>query len=125
MIGTTTEWCLYIVDPADSISFTDLFLKMATSYHIASLLEKMTSADKDFRFMAINDLIGELQKDAIKLDEDSERKIVRMLLKLLEDKNGEVQNLAVKCLGPLINKVKEHHVRVNLVTNLLNLLTYT
>lgn len=38
----------------------------------------------------------ELQKDSIKLDEDSERKVVTMLLKLLEDKNGEVQNLAVK-----------------------------
>ncbi len=33
-----------------------------------------------------------------------------MLLKLLEDKNGEVQNLAVKCLGPLVNKVKEAQV---------------
>ncbi|KAF8766423.1 Cullin-associated NEDD8-dissociated protein 1 like protein [Argiope bruennichi] len=33
-----------------------------------------------------------------------------MLLKLLEDKNGEVQNLAVKCLGPLVNKVKEYQV---------------
>ena len=28
-----------------------------------------------------------------------------MLLKLLEDKNGEVQNLAVRCLGPLVGKV--------------------
>lgn len=28
-----------------------------------------------------------------------------MLLKLLEDQNGEVQNLAVKCLGPLVAKV--------------------
>lgn len=48
------------------------------------------------RFMATNDLMLELQKDSIKLDEDSERKVVTMLLKLLEDKNGEVQNLAVK-----------------------------
>lgn len=56
----------------------------------------MTSSDKDFRFMATNDLMSELQKDSIKLDDDSERKIVKMLLKLLEDKNGEVQNLAVK-----------------------------
>lgn len=57
---------------------------------------KMQSSDKDFRFMATNDLMTELQKDSIKLDDDSERKVVRMLLKLLEDKNGEVQNLAVK-----------------------------
>uniref|UniRef100_A0AAY4B150 TATA-binding protein interacting (TIP20) domain-containing protein n=1 Tax=Denticeps clupeoides TaxID=299321 RepID=A0AAY4B150_9TELE len=69
------------------------------TYYISNLLEKMTSTDKDFRFMATNDLMMELQKDSIKLDEDSERKVVAMLLKLLEDKNGEVQNLAVKWLG--------------------------
>ncbi|KAK9878865.1 hypothetical protein WA026_003697 [Henosepilachna vigintioctopunctata] len=82
----------------------------SVSYQIANLLEKMQSNDKDFRFMATNDLMSELQKDSIKLDDDSERKVVRMLLKLLEDKNGEVQNLAVKCLGPLVNKVKEVQV---------------
>lgn len=60
------------------------------------LFLQMTSSDKDFRFMATNDLMSELQKDSIKLDDDSERKVVKMLLKLLEDKNGEVQNLAVK-----------------------------
>jgi hypothetical protein len=59
-------------------------------------LDQMTSADKDFRFMATNDLMGELQKASIKLDDESEKKIVKMLLQLLEDKNGEVQNLAVK-----------------------------
>lgn len=94
----------------------------SVSYQIANLLEKvsrrshnntdynrsincdnvivqilqMTSNDKDFRFMATNDLMTELQKDSIKLDDDSERKVVKMLLRLLEDKNGEVQNLAVK-----------------------------
>ncbi|KAM4582257.1 cullin-associated NEDD8-dissociated protein 2 [Fundulus diaphanus] len=82
----------------------------SVSYHISSLLEKMTSTDKDFRFMATNDLMLELQKDSIKLDEDSERKVVNMLLRLLEDKNGEVQNLAVKCLAPLVSKVKEPQV---------------
>lgn len=68
------------------------------SYQITNLLEKMTSNDKDFRFMATNDLMTELQKDNIKLDDDSEKKVCRMVLKLLEDKNGEVQNLAVKWL---------------------------
>lgn len=84
----------------------------------------MTSNDKDFRFMATNDLMTELQKDSIKLDDESERKVVRMVLHLLEDKNGEVQNLAVKCLGPLVNKVKESQVEiivdslcVNMVSN--------
>ncbi|XP_027558452.1 cullin-associated NEDD8-dissociated protein 1-like isoform X2 [Neopelma chrysocephalum] len=95
----------------------------SASYHISSLLEKMTSTDKDFRFMATNDLMIELQKDSIKLDEDSEKKVVKMLLKLLEDKNGEVQNLAVKCLGPLVGKVKEYQVETivdTLCTNMLS-----
>lgn len=56
----------------------------------------MTSNDKDFRFMATNDLMSELQKDSIKLDDESEKKVVKAVLRLLEDKNGEVQNLAVK-----------------------------
>lgn len=46
--------------------------------------------------MATNDLMSELQKDSIKLDDESEKKVVRMVLRLLEDKNGEVQNLSVK-----------------------------
>ncbi|KAM8799820.1 cullin-associated NEDD8-dissociated protein 1-like [Eudromia elegans] len=95
----------------------------SVSYHISNLLEKMTSSDKDFRFMATNDLMMELQKDSIKLDEDSEKKVVKMLLKLLEDKNGEVQNLAVKCLGPLVGKVKEYQVETivdTLCTNMLS-----
>ncbi|XP_060552206.1 cullin-associated NEDD8-dissociated protein 1-like [Ruditapes philippinarum] len=95
----------------------------SVSYHIANLLEKMTSNDKDFRFMATNDLMTELQKDSIKLDDDSERKVVKMLLKLLEDKNGEVQNLAVKCLGPLVNKVKEFQVETIVETLCSNMLS--
>ena len=39
----------------------------------------MTSNDKDFRFMATNDLMVELQKDSIKLDDDSERKVRKIL----------------------------------------------
>ncbi|KAG8436055.1 hypothetical protein GDO86_007236 [Hymenochirus boettgeri] len=93
------------------------------TYHISSLLEKMISSDKDFRFMATNDLMVELQKDSIKLDEDSERKVVKMLLKLLEDKNGEVQNLAVKCLGPLVGKVKEYQVETIVETLCNNMLS--
>jgi cullin-associated NEDD8-dissociated protein 1 len=41
----------------------------------------------------------------------------------LEDKNGEVQNLAVKCLGPLVSKVKEFQVEIivdTLCTNMLS-----
>jgi hypothetical protein len=48
------------------------FLKL---YEIYSCFNKMTSVDKDFRFMATNDLMTELQNDSIKLDDDSERKV--------------------------------------------------
>ncbi|KAI1239333.1 Cullin-associated NEDD8-dissociated protein 1, partial [Lamprotornis superbus] len=88
----------------------------SASYHISNLLEKMTSSDKDFRFMATNDLMTELQKDSIKLDDDSERKVVKMILKLLEDKNGYL-------LGPLVSKVKEYQVETivdTLCTNMLS-----
>ena len=40
----------------------------------------MTSSDKDFRFMATNDLMAELQKDSIKLDDDSERKVAHFIM---------------------------------------------
>nr|XP_046241014.1 cullin-associated NEDD8-dissociated protein 2 isoform X2 [Scatophagus argus] len=73
--------------------------------------------------MATNDLMLELQKDSIKLDEDSERKVVSMLLKLLEDKNGEVQNLAVKCLAPLVSKVKEPQVETMVDTLCSNMMS--
>lgn len=83
----------------------------------------MTSNDKDFRFMATNDLMTELQKDNINLDDDSEKKVVTMVLRLLDDKNGEVQNLAVKCLGPLVNKVKEAQVETIVDTLCVNMVS--
>ncbi|NXS43385.1 CAND1 protein, partial [Balaeniceps rex] len=91
--------------------------------HLCLYISQSTFAVCSFRFMATNDLMMELQKDSIKLDEDSEKKVVKMLLKLLEDKNGEVQNLAVKCLGPLVGKVKEYQVETivdTLCTNMLS-----
>ncbi len=57
---------------------------------------RRSSGNKAFFSMATNDLMMELQKDSIKLDDDSERKVVKSVLRLLEDKNAEVQNLAVK-----------------------------
>ena len=62
--------------------------------------------------MATSDLMNDLQKESIKLDDDSERRIVKGVLKLLEDTNGEVQNQAVKCLGPLVCKVKEAQIEI-------------
>ena len=44
---------------------------------------------KDFCFMATNDLMMELQMDSIKPDE-SEQKVVKSVLWLLEDKNADL-----------------------------------
>lgn len=74
---------------------------------IQNLLERMNSADKDFRFMATNDLMGELQHDKFRMDDESETKVTSQIVNLLMDKNGEVQNLAVKCLGFLVSKIKD------------------
>lgn len=74
---------------------------------IQTLLERMTSTDKDFRFMATNDLMSELQKENVRWDDDSETKVTYQIVGLLKDKNGEVQNLAVKCLGHLVKRIKD------------------
>nr|CAD2136226.1 unnamed protein product [Meloidogyne enterolobii] len=77
-----------------------------TTFQISGLLEKMTNIDKDFRYMAVNDLMAELSKSSIALDDDMEKKIVNSLLSLIQDKNAEVQNLTCRCLGPLVHKLK-------------------
>jgi len=73
--------------------------------------------------MAIKDLHTELQKDALKLDEETERKVVKMSMNLLQDKNGEVQNEAVRCLGPLVGLVKEAQVEFIVDTLCSNMTT--
>ena len=55
----------------------------------------MNHGDSDFRYMALNDLIADLQTNK-SFDEQCQKKIVQELLRLLKDSNGEVQNLAVK-----------------------------
>ncbi|KAI9599345.1 armadillo-type protein [Syncephalis fuscata] len=73
---------------------------------INELLGKMDSHDADIRFMALNDLQSELQKSTYKLDDNAERRLVDTVLKMVRDSNGEVQNLAVQCLGALARKVQ-------------------
>ena len=50
---------------------------------------QMMSTHKDFCFMATDDLMMELQRDSIKPDE-SEQKVVKSVLWLLEDKNADL-----------------------------------
>jgi hypothetical protein len=56
----------------------------------------MRSADADFRYMALNDLLVELDKDRFKLEKKSEEELIPLLLKRLQDISNNVQELAVK-----------------------------
>lgn len=60
--------------------------------------------------MATADLVTELNKDSFKLEADSEKKLVPAILKLLEDNSNTVQELVVKCLGPLVKKIKDQSI---------------
>eukprot|EP00842_Homolaphlyctis_polyrhiza_P001883 jgi/Hompol1/2696/HPOL_003002-RA len=70
----------------------------------------MASSDSDIRYMAANDLMAELSKETFLLDDSTEKKLIAAVLKMLDDSNGEVQNITVKCLVPLIKKIKESQI---------------
>lgn len=60
--------------------------------------------------MACSDLTEELKRDTFKFDASSETKVVDSILRLLEDSSGDVQGVAVKCLGPLVKKISDANV---------------
>jgi len=65
----------------------------------------MLSSDPDFRFMALSDLHGELQRDGFLASSDEQRKLCSSLRGLLQDSSSEVQGLAMRCLPALVTKV--------------------
>ncbi|CAH9086044.1 unnamed protein product [Cuscuta europaea] len=77
---------------------------------ITTILEKMTGKDKDYRYMATSDLLNELNKEGFKLDAELEAKVSNVVLQQLDDAAGDVSGLAVKCLAPLVKKVREQQV---------------
>ncbi|QSL66087.1 hypothetical protein MERGE_000461 [Pneumocystis wakefieldiae] len=81
------------------------------SYSIHSLIDKTKSQDKDLVYMAVVDLMNEFQKSTIsKLEEDACVQIIDSLVRLLKDKNGDVQNLAIKCLTSFAKKCGNNHL---------------
>lgn len=68
-----------------------------TSTGLNGLIEKMRSADADFRFMALNDLMTDTRRESfVQMDPEQESTLVKQVLELLKDTNGEVKNMAVK-----------------------------
>jgi len=63
--------------------------------------------------MSLNDLSQILvssKSDFLKQDYSTASRIVDAVIKTLDDQNGEVQNLAVKCIGPLAAKIQSNVV---------------
>ncbi|KAH9813025.1 armadillo-type protein [Melampsora americana] len=85
----------------------------SNAYAIKQLLSKMRNPDADFRFMALTDLVREITSRAnfsssdrgLGLDEPTEKETVDIVLELINDKNTEVKNQAVKTLGVLVRSV--------------------
>ncbi|QIW94689.1 hypothetical protein AMS68_000207 [Peltaster fructicola] len=81
-----------------------------TPHNVAALLPKLRDADPDIRFMTLNDLHQMLtigSPSFLQHDYSTCTKVVDGLLQTLVDSHGDVQNQAVKCLGPFVNRAPE------------------
>ncbi|KAK7432394.1 hypothetical protein QQZ08_000956 [Neonectria magnoliae] len=80
----------------------------ATPQAMMGHVSKLSDTDPDFRFMSLNDLLQILthaKPDFLHHEYNIAARTVDSIIKTLDDQNGEVQNLAIKCLGPLVGKV--------------------
>ena len=90
---------------------------------MANLLEKLNARDKDEKYMAMHDLAADLDKEAIKLDGEMERRVVAIILKHLEDSGTDVKQQAVRTIASLAKKVQEaqlEDIADKLATHMLN-----
>ncbi|TKA64628.1 hypothetical protein B0A49_09018 [Cryomyces minteri] len=81
-----------------------------TSHNVALLLPKLNDADSDIRYMSLNDLHAILQAGHptfLSHDYTTCARVVEGLLHTMVDTNGDVQNMAVKTLGPFVNRAPD------------------
>lgn len=84
----------------------------------------MRSNNKTSQSNAIKDLMTELQKDSIKLDDESEHKVVEAVKNsMITSEYNDVQILAANSLAFLVNKVKENQVKSIFVALSANLVS--
>ncbi|KAK4142310.1 armadillo-type protein [Dichotomopilus funicola] len=79
-----------------------------TPQTVTQLLSKITDADPDFRFMALSDLLAVFniaKPEFLNHDYNTAARTVDHVVRALDDQNGEVQNQAIKVLGPLVKKI--------------------
>jgi cullin-associated NEDD8-dissociated protein 1 len=70
-----------------------------TAQSVLQLVNKLSEADPDYRYMALTDMISLFDKgkhDFLHHDYNAAARTVDAIIKTLDDQNGEVQNLAIK-----------------------------
>ncbi|KAI1848562.1 hypothetical protein JX266_005421 [Neoarthrinium moseri] len=75
---------------------------------INQLLGKLSDPDPDHRFMSLEDLKQILSKHRVDLlhnDYNTASRVADAVIKSLDDQHGEVQNLALRCIGPLVSRI--------------------
>ncbi|KAK5085419.1 hypothetical protein LTR05_004704 [Lithohypha guttulata] len=80
---------------------------------IASLLPKLDDPDPDIRFMQLNDLAAILStqsSEQLRSDTHAAARVIDRIIKALTDSNGEVQNQALKCVGPLARRTPNDYI---------------
>lgn len=101
--------------------------KAAITQSIPSLTVKLYDSDSDIRYMSLADLRtiltaenGTPGANSFGLDYSQHANVLDGLLQTLNDPNGEVQNLSVKCLGPFVQKTNPD-ILVPMLTRLTKL----
>ncbi|KAK1760435.1 Cullin-associated NEDD8-dissociated protein 1, C-terminal part [Echria macrotheca] len=85
-----------------------LNLNNANPATVNQLLTRINDPDPDFRFMTLNDLLRVFENakpDFLHHDFNVSARTVDVVIKALDDQNAEVQNQALKCIGPLTMKI--------------------
>lgn len=98
------------------------FVSMS-SRNLLALAAKLSDADSDIRYMSLNDMVEQLVQSppgGVAIDTPTCNRLADGILRTLEDTNGEVQNLAIKTLGPFVAKCHPDvlHSFVNSITQL-------
>ncbi|KAL5343539.1 TIP120 protein [Aspergillus crustosus] len=99
--------------------------RQAIQQNVNGLLSKLDDADPDMRYMSLNDLYGVLSNPNsayLTHDQFASAKLAEGLLKSLDDQHGDVQNQALKCLGPLVVRLPLESLRM-LLERLSNITT--
>ncbi|PWY68459.1 hypothetical protein BO70DRAFT_366129 [Aspergillus heteromorphus CBS 117.55] len=97
--------------------------RQAVQHNLNSLLSKLGDPDPDMRYMSLNDLLGILNSPHstyLAHDQISSSRLAEGLLKALDDQHGDVQNQALKCLGPLVLRLPSDSL-TSLLEKLTNL----